>query len=274
LRGFPKERRGGRSTWPCIALVGLALGILTACGSGSDEAEPPSTTQATQTDQQEDVTPATAGLTIDDPGPGEALQAFVDAAAGGNPEAVWLLLTPESQERLGPTFAQFTERFGSGFREGVGTFAGSPYGVVISRRDEEGWGVAAIAGNRVREGEPEFATYGAAFRLEGDRWLLELGAPIELTRLVDAPPGVLQVEMSADAVIEAGGLWLDGEPLLAHVEGRRGDFVVEAELPPDASGTSVVVAFARTADTANAGAFPLVPNPEDGGADTTDEVTA
>jgi hypothetical protein len=253
------------------ALIGLALVMLPACGSESPGAEPPATTAATQ---EEDVTPATAGLTIDDPGPGQALEAFVEAAATGNPEAVWLLLTPESQERLGPTLAEFTERFGSGFREGVGTFAGTPYGTVLSRRDEEGWGVAAIAGNRVREGEQEFAAYGAALRLNGDRWLLELGAPIELTRLVDAPPGVIQVEMSANEVIEAAGLWLDGEPLPAHVEGQRGDFVVEAELPPGASGTSVVVTFARIETAANAGAFPLVADPEGGSTTTTGDVTA
>jgi hypothetical protein len=257
-----------------IALVAVAVLLLAGCGSESPEAEPPATTQTTEEGGESDVTAATAGLTIDDPGPGEALQTFVEAAAAGNSEAIWLLLTPESQERLGPTLAEFAERFGNDFQEGVGTFSGSPYGVAISRRDEEGWGVAAIAGNRVREGEEEFATYGAAVRLDGDRWLLELGAPIELTRLVDAPPGVIQVEMSADDAIEAAGLWLDGEPLLAHVEGRRGDFVVEAELPPDASGTSVVVTFARTATAAGAGAFPLVPNPEGGGATTDGDVTA
>jgi hypothetical protein len=247
--------------------------LLAACGSGSPEAEPPGTTQTSGTAEEQELTPATAGLTIDDPGPGEALQAFVEAAAGGNPEAVWLLLTPESQERLGPTLAQFAERFGNDFQEGVGTFSGSPYGVAMSKRDEGGWGVAAIAGNRVREGNEEFAAYGAAFRLVGDQWLLELGAPIELTRLVDAPVGVIQVEMAADAVIEGAGLWVDGDALPARVEGRRADLVVEGELPPEASGTSVVVAFARTGDAASAGAFPLVPGAEDAGT-SSGEVTA
>jgi hypothetical protein len=242
-----------------IVLTAIAVALLSACGSGPEasapEAEPPATTQATE--QEAGLTPATAGLTIDDPGPGEVLEAFVDAAAAGDLEAIWTLLSPASQERLGPTTEDFAERFGTGFQEGLGTFGGTPYEVVLSRRDELGWGVAGIAGIRTREGEEEFAAYGAAFRRDGDRWLLELGAPIELARLPDPPAGTLQVEMSADEALEAAGLWLDGEPLPAHLEGRRRDFVVEAQLPAGAAATAVVVAFARTAAGATGGAFPL-----------------
>ncbi len=252
-----------------VVLLGLAALLLAGCGgSQSEQAAPPATTETTP---QEAVTPATAGLTIDDPGPGDALRAFVEAAGAGDTDALWGLLTPLSRKQLGPTRADFARKYGEGFREGVGTFAGTPYEMVISRRDEDGWGVAAIAGNRVRDGQEEFAAYGAAARQDGNRWLLELGAPLELKRLADAAPGTIAVEMSAADPLEAAGLWLDGEALPAHVEGRRAHFVVAGQLPEGAADDAVVVAFARTGAAASAGAFPLNPKTEPGadtGADT------
>ena len=172
-----------------------------------------------------------------------------------------------SRKQLGPTRADFARKYGEGFREGVGTFAGTPYETVISRRDDGGWGVAAIAGNRIRDGQEEFAAYGAAARHDGNRWLLELGAPLELKRLADAAPGTIAVEMSAGDPIEAAGLWIDGEALPADVEGQRDNFVVEGQLPGEPAADAVVVAFARTAAAASAGAFPLSPKTEPG-ADT------
>jgi hypothetical protein len=262
-----------------VVLLALAAVLLAACGgSKSEQTAPPATTASappatTETSPQATATPATAGLTIDDPGPGDALSAFVEAAGAGDTDALWSLLTPLSQKQLGPTRADFARKYGKGFREGVGTFSGTPYEMVISRRDEGGWGVAAIAGNRVRDGKEEFATYGAAARQDGGKWLLELGAPLELTRLADAAPGTIAVEMSATDPMEAAGLWLDGEALPAHVEGRRARFVVAAQLPGEAAANAVVVAFARTADAASAGAFPLKQKAEAGtdtdtGADT------
>jgi hypothetical protein len=249
-----------------VVLLGLFALILTACGSKEPEATPapPVTTQATQ---PEEGTLATAGLTINDPGPAEALEAFIAAAAAGDTEALWALLSPVSRQRLGPTEQEFARKFGDGFRDGVGSFAGTPYTVVLSARDEEGWGVAAIAGNRVRKGQEEFAAYGAAARLDGARWLLELGTPIELKRVLETPEGTLGVEMAANSVIEGAGLWLDGSPVTAQVEGAKSHFVVAGRLPAASSNESVVVAFARTADTAGAGAFPLRSRDESG-ADT------
>jgi len=245
-----------------VVLLGLAALLLAGCGGSKSEQSAPAATTATA--PQETGTPATAGLTIDDPGPGDALRAFVEAAGSGDADALWGLLTPLSRKQLGPTRAAFARKYGKGFREGVGTFAGTPYQMVISKRDEGGWSVAAIAGNRVRDGQEEFASYGAAARKDGNKWLLELGAPLELKRLADAAPGTIAVEMSAGDPIEAAGLWLDGEALPAHVQGQRARFVVAGQLPGEPAADAVVVAFARTAAAASAGAFPLNPKTEPG----------
>ena len=65
-------------------------------------------------------------------------------------------------------------------QHGLGSFGGTPYDVVLSVKTDSGWGVAAVAGDRVRDGNSEFAAYGAALREEDGGWRVELGDPIDI----------------------------------------------------------------------------------------------
>jgi hypothetical protein len=193
-----------------------------------------------------------------DPRLGEVLQEFVQAAADGDAGGLWELLSSGSRERLGPTQDEFAGRLLPDFRDGLGTFAGTNAEIVVSGADPNGWGVAAIAGEREREGRQEFAAYAAALRLEDGDWRLELGAPIALRHLTGGPPDTLEVEVSAETRIEAAGLWVDGQPLRASVRGTAPDrFIVHAERLQLGSERHVAVTFARTRDAAAAGAFEL-----------------
>jgi hypothetical protein len=128
-----------------------------------------------------------------------------------------------------------------------------------------GWGVAAVAGDRERNGAQEYATYAAALRWEGEVWKLELHAPVALKRIEpegtstsEAPPRiVLQIE--AETAIEEAGLWLDGKPLPADAGGTGGrqirlEAVPGTELAP---GRHTVAVFGRTGDFAAARSTPL-----------------
>ncbi len=176
---------------------------------------------------------------------------------------MWQLLSTRSREQLGPTQAAFADEYAGEFQRGVGAFAGTPFETVLSVTTESGWGVAAIAGDRTRNGELEFAAYGAAFREEDGAWRIELGDPVRLAntapgRTTADPEPNVQVEIAADASVEEAGLWLDGEPLPGTV-GGQGDAVTVVATPaaPLASGWHVLVIFGRAGDAATAGATPF-----------------
>jgi hypothetical protein len=230
--------------------------LAVACGStesGGDAGPAAETTRSSTVEE----TQATAAMTYE-PRLGEVLREFIQAAADGDAGGLWQLLSTESQARLGPTEDAFAGRFVSDFRDGLGTFAGTAAEIVVSGADPNGWGVAAIAGERVRQGKQEFAAYATALRLEAGEWRLELGAPIALKHLTGGSSDTLDVEVSAKSTIEAAGLWVDGQPLRASIQGTARDhFVVHAERLQLGSERHVAVIFARTSDAAAAGAFEL-----------------
>jgi hypothetical protein len=247
-----------------VVVVVVAALSATACGSedaaetsaGTTAAATPATTEAPPA-ETDTPTKATAAMTFDAE-PGEVLTRFVEAAADEDVATMWRLLSTPTRERLGPTRADFADEYLAGFRDGLGTFAGTDPEVVVSGADGNGWGVAALAGDRVRRGEQEFATYAAALRVEDGEWRLELGAPIRLRYLDRSPPGTVDVEIEAGNPIEAAGLWVAGEPTEAVVQGTDlSHFVVHAEQVPTTADRPVGVVFARTGDEAQAGAFAL-----------------
>jgi hypothetical protein len=261
-----------------LAAAGVAVVLLLAgaCGSGSpseqasappaqppaDAAPPPADTAPPAPVQKPpqaagDETKATAGMK-QDPEPGAALLRFADAAGARNVDAVWDLLTQASRVRLGPSKEAFAEKYADRFRDGVGTFAGTDPEVVVTGSDGSGWGVAAIAGDRRRNDQQEFAAYGAALRLEDGAWRLELGAPITLRHLAGGSPNSLDLGIGTKEKVEAAGLWIDGYPLYAVVQGSGPDgFVVHAERLELNADRHVGVAFARAGNSASAGAFPV-----------------
>ena len=221
-----------------------------ACGGGSQPAE--TTTGA-----------ATTGLSEDEEIAG-VLTLFVEAAGRGDAEAMWGLLSEQSREQLGPTLEEFAAEYATGFEEGVGAFAGTPYEVLLSDVTPSGWGIGAIAGDRPGDGEPEYAAYAAMLVEEGTGWRLELGDPVAVRLLApvgqtDEKQPQIRFSVEANAAVEEAGLWVDGEPVAGTVEGS-GEQVRIAGTPakPLAPGRHVVVVFGRSGSNATAGASPFV----------------
>jgi hypothetical protein len=236
-----------------LLVAALTLALAAGCSDGSDEA----TTTAAST------TASTQEQFQGDEAIGEALQQFVNAAAIADADVMWDLLTTRSKKELGPTEAKFTKEFVPDLQHGLGSFGGTPYDVVLSVKTDSGWGVAAVAGDRVRDGESEFAAYGAALREEDGGWRIELGDPIDI---LNNEPGEttserqprVQFEVSANAPVDEVGLWLDGAALPANAGGTADAVTVvatpEAQLSP---GWHVLVVFGRAGDLASAGATPF-----------------
>jgi hypothetical protein len=208
------------------------------------------------------ATSATASLPTEAPEVGEVLERFVAAAGNRDVETMWALLSEASREELGPTVEDFAAEYAEGFQSGLGSFAGSGYQVVLAEETESGWGVAAVAGERERSGEKEYAAYAAAFSNDGSGWRIELGAPLAVR--VDSPPAVtsdrappIRVAVEGDAPIEEAGVWLDGEPLPATPGGQAGELTITGEPRALSPGRHVVVVFGRSGERAVAGAFPF-----------------
>lgn len=246
----PAVPRGLKSI--LISLGALVL-VVAACGGAE-----PGHRDATGT-----AAPATGP--VPDTAAGETLTSFVDAAGNADGSAMWELLSRRSRNRLGPSESDFERRFVRGFQAGIGSFAGTGYTTVLSVRTPSGWGIAAIAGRRVRHGTPEFASYAAVLRLEGGTWKLELGDPVRVVSVEprsgsrsDVRPPIV-VRITAASAVQEAGLWLDGAALPARVQATDGrDIRVEGR-PAEAlsSGWHVVVAFGRAGDLASAGAAPI-----------------
>ena len=74
----------------------------------------------------------------------------------------------------------------------------------------------------------------------------------------NSPAGTVDVEIEAGAPLEAAGLWVDGEPAQAVLQGTDLSHVlVHAEQVQTTAARPVGVVFARTSDQAQAGAFAL-----------------
>ena len=238
-----------------LALAALAAAValvLAACAGGGEST-------AGETSQAETST----GLAEDADAAG-VLRLFVEAAGRGDAEGMWGLLSERSRERLGPTLDDFARRYAEGFQEGLGSFAGTPYEVVLSDVTPSGWGIAAIAGDRTRAGKREYATYAAALTRQRRGWRLVLGDPVAVELL--SPRGQtkekqpqVRFRVRADAPVEEAGLWLDGAPVPA-TAGGSGRNVLIAGTPPRllAPGRHVIVLFGRSGDDATAGASVFV----------------
>lgn len=204
-------------------------------------------------------TPATATTAPADPGL-EVLGAFVAVARAGDARAMWALLSPETRRRWGPALARFEEGAARELEEGVGSFR--RYEVVVSERVTEEFGVVAIDGRRVVEGERERAIYAVALRLVGSGWRLELGGPLEVRPL--APdPGVRKDVVAQIAAEVAGGsasgaavMYLDGQTLSPRAYGTPAKATLLTNLdPPLDPGRHTVVVFASAGREAAATAW-------------------
>ena len=217
-----------------LALVLVGAALLAGCG-GSKKAAP------------------TAPTAPRDPGKA-VVDAFVAAAGRADAKALWALLSPPSQQRLGP-FGRFRRTSARELADGVGSFARGRYGEVVSERVTDTFGAVAIAGNS--------GAYATALRLDGGSWRVELGGPVHIRPLGPNPGArektVLQVAAAVSS--ERGGagtavMWLDGVTLNPQARGTARNVTLFANLAsPLARGSHNVVVFASGAKDASATAW-------------------
>ena len=229
------------------ALVAVAV-VTAGCGGGDAE------------DEAGAAVAPVAGVAA--PAVGRALVAFVGAAGAGDADATWALLSPETRASMGPTLPEFRRGVAADLEQGLGDLAGRA-GVVLSRRVGR-WGLAAVAGERVVDGEREHYAYAAAFRLVRGQWRVELGGavaallepgPLDET---DAQPE-LGVKLDASGPLKQALMWLDDRPQAVR---RRDEGPFSARLSgradrPLGPGFHTAVALATTPDTAAAAAWPF-----------------
>ncbi len=230
--------------------LAAAAALLAGCGGGqaAESTAPPTTVAAA------------------DPGR-DALAAFVAAAREGNAGAMWRLLSADTRRRLGPTAARFRRGAASELYEGLGSFR--RYRLVVSERITPEFGVVAIEGMRRVEGGQELSVYAAPLRLEGRRWKVELGGPIQV-RPIGPDPGaredaVAQIAAAVRGPAGAGTavMWLDGQTLSPEVRGTASNVTMFANfqvaLEP---GRHTVVVFASGKRDASATAWAFTVRPE------------
>ena len=113
-----------------------------------------------------------------DPGR-EVMQALVAAAADGDAEAAWELLSQPSQQREGP-FDEFEQTTFPELQRTLAPFAKGPLPVAVSENIDGAFGLVALS----RGG----AAYAVPMRLEEDVWRVELPGPVQI-EVLGPPPG-------------------------------------------------------------------------------------
>jgi hypothetical protein len=183
---------------------------------------------------------------------------LVEAAGQGRHDVLWDLLSAETQERYGPTFAQFEQDVAIELEEGVGALA-DDYGVLLAVETPGGFAVAAVGARRVEEGEEQLGAFGFALRPVRETFRVELGGPVHITPLVPdgglvEPSEELAFGVRAPGPIDEGVLWVDGRPIVSRAFGEEPSELVVSGPPPEplAPGPHVVIGFARSGDEATA----------------------
>lgn len=186
------------------------------------------------------------------------IRLFVEAAGQGQHQVLWDLLSAETQERYGPTFAEFEQGAAAELEQDVGALA-ADYGVLLAVETPGGFAVAAVGARRVEGGEEQLGAFGVALRPVGDTFRIELGGPVEITPLVPEsglvePGDELAFGVRAPGPIDEGALWVDGRPIVSRAFGEEPSKLVVSGSPPDplAPGPHIVIGFARSGDEATA----------------------
>ena len=220
-----------------MVLVVLVSVLLAGCG-GSDKAAPTTTSPTTTS-------------AAPDPGK-EAVDALLAAAAAGQTEAMWRMLSTESKDRLGPTLGEFKSGAGGELADSLGSFRNPK--VIVSERITPEFGIVAIDGRQ----NGKKAVYAVPLRLEGTSWKLELGGPVKIRVLGPQPGSRGLVAQIAAAVSGPGGagtavMYLDGHTENPKVVGTSSNSTLYANFDQALDpGRHTVVVFAS--DGRNAGA--------------------
>jgi hypothetical protein len=223
------------------ALLIAAVVLLAGCGGGKSAGTTAPATNAP---------PVTT--TSGDPGK-DLVEAFVAAAAAGHTDAIWGMLSTPSRQRLGGTAAEFARGAGARLRDGVGLFRDVK--TIVSERITPEFGIVAIDGRQ----DGKRSVYAVPLRLEGTKWKLELGGPVDV-RPIGPDPGAREpiVAQIAAAVTGPGGsgtavMYLDGHTENPQVVGTASNATMYANFEPALDlGRHTAVVFAS--DGRNAGA--------------------
>lgn len=233
-----------RLTLPAV----LVVLVLAGCGgSGTQETTAPVGPQLPK--------PAAA------PGAGEALRAFIEAAARKDTPAMWGLMTRRAQVLFGPTAAAFGKGLGKEMGSTLGAFKlHGTYTVALAVRATSEWAVAAVAGDVKSPTLTSYAAYAVPAKREGGGWKLELGGSVAFNPLTpdeglttSSTPDVATQLQASEPVLEQK-IWVDGLPIAAQLspDGMLMNGQVTRALTP---GRHVIVAFATTQSSAGATAF-------------------
>ncbi len=115
------------------------------------------------------------------PDPGrEVMSALVDAAADGDTETMWNLLSKPSQRRAGPTLEAFEQKAAPGLQRLLAPFAEGELQVEVSENLDGRLGLVAISRGS--------SAYAVPLRREGDVWRVELPGPLRI-EVSGPPPG-------------------------------------------------------------------------------------
>ena len=229
----------------------LATLALAGCGGGGESAPE---TIATATQPPAKTYPG-------QPAAGQALTRFVDAAARGDTDALFSMLTRRAQQVYGPTAKAFAKEFGKELTEGVGAFRREgAFEVALSVQATPDWAVAVIAGHITHEGTTAFGAYGLPARKEGGVWKLELGGSVGFNPIspdeqltTDSTPQIA-TELDANEPILESAMWVDRtsiEPIVSP-DSLLMNGEVTVPIPP---GRHTAVTFAATESSAGVNAF-------------------
>ncbi|HEU0305008.1 MAG TPA: hypothetical protein VFR32_10565 [Gaiellaceae bacterium] len=218
-----------------LAVIAVASFALAACGG---ESEP-------------------AATTPDDPGR-EVVAALVAAAADGDAETAWELLSEPSQRRAGPTLEEFERNVFPELREQLAPFARAPLPVEVSENVDGEFGLVALS-----RGPDAYAT---PLRREGDVWRVELPGPARL-EVLGPPPGsrgkfVSQIGVEKHGAGGAGVavLYLDGVTLDAESAADVDSATIYANFATKIEpGRHTAVAFSSASGEAAAIAWTFFP---------------
>jgi hypothetical protein len=233
-----------------VALV-LAVGLAGA-GCGGDDDGSPTTTA---------VTPPPDDFP-DDPEARETLDRFIQAAGKRDTATMWSMLDTPSQQRFGPTEAEFAAGPGSDLSVVLGSFArkGGQYEHVLAKKVSDLWSVAAIDGSVTLEGKEEWGAYAAVVDHEDGEPRISLAGTVTFNPVTPEPELVssstpsIATEVSASEPVLDTVVWVDDERIAAELAPDAilltGD--VTTPLEP---GRHAVVSFANTQSGAGANAF-------------------
>lgn len=235
-----------------LALLLAAAALATGCGGDGDGSA--GTTATTG--------PEPARSYPDEPAAGEALEAFIAAAAAKDTEAMFDLLTPTSQQRFGPTAEDFAKGPGKELGIVLGALGrvGGTYELVLSKRVSDVFAVSTVQGEVTAKGRTEYGAYAAVLREIDGAWKVDLAGTVQFNPLTpetglksDPTPTVATQMQAAEPVLDTI-VFVDQEAM-SGVEVTADGFVSVDVAEPLAPGRHVVTTYAETQSGAGANAY-------------------